>query len=331
VVSGPVVTGPAGSDPTSSDKVRVLSHVGGAAGLGLPPELAERVEVVALSMQGPAPEGIRGEVLVTVPGWSENTDELLARGVRWIHFVSTGIDRVDFGRLSADVVVTNSRGASAIPISEWVLAVMLAHEKHLPEVWIDRPPPDWRSDARLGTLHGRRLAVIGFGSIGEAVARRALPFGMVVRGLRRTDRPSAVPGVELVGSVAESVADADHVVIAAPLTPATHHLVDQDAFSAMKPGVHLVNIARGGLVDQDALRVALDDGVVGLASLDAVDPEPLPDGHWMYTHPRVRLSAHDSWSWPGAFPAMFERFVVNLEAWLDGRALPDLVDPAQGY
>jgi phosphoglycerate dehydrogenase-like enzyme len=310
---------------------RVLSHIGGARGLRLPPDLAERVEVIPLSMSEPLPDDARGEVLVTVPGWSEHTEDLLTRGVRWLHLVSTGVDRVDFAALPAGLVVTNTRGASAVPISEWVLGVMLAFEKHLPEVWIHQPPADWRGDARLGSLHGRRLAILGFGSIGAAVATRALAFDMVVRGLRRTDRPSPVPGVELVGSVAEAVAEADHVVVAAPLTPATRHLVDASALAAMQPGVHLVNIARGGLIDQDALRVALDDGHVAMASLDAVEPEPLPEGHWLFTHPRVRLSAHDSWSWPGAGEAMFERFAVNLRAWLDGQPLPDRVDPVQGY
>ncbi len=290
-----------------------------------------RVEVVPVPARGAPPPDAVGEILVTVPGWSENADELLARGVRWMHLVSTGVDRLDFAHLPADLVVTNSRGASAIPISEWVLAMMLAFEKHLPEVWIHQPPSNWRADARLGSLHGQRLAIIGFGSIGAAVAERALPFGMEVRGLRRTDRPSPVPGVELVSTLTELVADADHVVIAAPLTPATRHLIDADSLAAMKPGVHLVNIARGGLVDQDALRVALDDGQVAMASLDAVDPEPLPQGHWLFSHPRVRLSAHDSWSWPGAMSTMFESFAVNLRAWFDGEPLPDRVDPAQGY
>ncbi len=94
----------------------------------------------------------------------------------------------------------------------------------------------------------------------------------------------------MVPTLPEVLDGADHVVIAAPLTDATRHLIDADALALMKPGVHLVNIARGGLVDQDALRVALDDGTVAVASLDAVDPEPLPAGHWMFTHPKVRLS-----------------------------------------
>ena len=103
-------------------------------------------------------------------------------------------------------------------------------------------------------MHGRRVAIVGFGSIGEAVAERLLPFGTEVRALRRTARPSPLDGVEMVDSLAAVLDGADHVVIAAPLTPETRHLIGAEAFAVMKPGVHLVNIARGGLVDQDALR-----------------------------------------------------------------------------
>jgi phosphoglycerate dehydrogenase-like enzyme len=311
--------------------VRVLSHLGDASGMRLPDDLAERVAVTAVPMQGePAPD-VTGEILVTIPSWAENTDELLVRGVRWMHYISTGVDTVDFETLPHDLLVTNSRGASAVPISEWVVAVMLAFEKQLPEIWLDEPPENWRADPRLGTLHQRRVAIVGFGAIGGAVAERLVPFGSHVRALRRTVRPSPMAGVEMVGSLAEVLDGADHVVIAAPLTPATRHLIDADAFAAMKRGVHLVNIARGGLVDQDALRAAIDDGTVAVASLDAVDPEPLPAGHWMFSHPRVRVSAHDSWSWPGSGRTIFERFAVNLRAYLDGRSLPDLVDRTQGY
>jgi phosphoglycerate dehydrogenase-like enzyme len=317
------------ADPAA--RVRVLSHVGGIDRLRLPPELADRVEVMAVPQTGSPPPEVRGEVLLSIPSWPENLDEVLARGVRWVHFISTGLDGFDFGSIPTGTLVTNSRGASAVPISEWVLAVMLAFEKQLPDTWIHEPPDDWRDDRRLGTLQGRRLAIVGYGSIGEAVARRALPFGVEVRALRRTDRPSEPPEVEMVRSLPEVLDGADHVVLCAPLTPATRGIIDASALASMKTGVHLVNIARGGLVDQDALRVALDDGRVAMASLDAVDPEPLPPGHWMYDHPHVRLSAHDSWSWPRAGRSMFERFTVNLRAYLAGQPLPDLVDLAQGY
>jgi phosphoglycerate dehydrogenase-like enzyme len=311
--------------------LRVLSHLGGAAAVGVPDDLADHVDVIPVSLKGPPPADASGEVLVTIPGWGENTDELLSRGVRWLHFIATGVDGVRFDELPDGLLITNSRGASAIPISEWVLAMMLAFEKRLPDTWIDAPPANWRADPGLGTLYRKRLAIVGFGSIGAAVAERARPFGMTTRALRRTSAPLGVDGVERVERLDDALADADHIVVAAPLTAATHHMVDAEAFALMKPGVHLVNIARGGLIDQDALRVALDDGTVALASLDAVDPEPLPAGHWMFEHPRVRLSPHDSWSWPRAYDVMLERFIANLRAYVEGRPLPDLVDPAVGY
>jgi phosphoglycerate dehydrogenase-like enzyme len=316
---------------TERAPLRVLSHFGGPDTFRLAAELDARVEIVAVPMQGPIDDAIAGEVLVTIPEWADNTDALLRRGVRWLHYISTGVDRVDFDSLPSDLLVTNSRGAAAVPISEWVVAMLLAFEKRLPEIWIDSEPENWRADPRLGTLDGREVAIVGFGSIGEAIASRLAPFGARVRGLRRTVRPSPMAHVEIVSSLDDALEGADHVVLATPLTDATHHLIDADAFARMKTGVHFVNIARGGLVDQDALRAALDDGTVAMAALDAVDPEPLPAGHWMYSHPKVRLSAHDSWSWPRAYRIMFERFATNLEAYLDGRPLPDLIDRDQRY
>jgi phosphoglycerate dehydrogenase-like enzyme len=120
-------------------------------------------------------------------------------------------------------------------------------------------------------------------------------------------------------------------VLAAPATPRTRHLLDADAFAKVKRGVHLVNIARGALVDQDALRVALDDGRVAAATLDTVEPEPLPEGHWMYDHPAVRLSAHVSWYTPALLARTIEQFLDNLDRYVAGESLRDVVDPDEGY
>ncbi len=125
--------------------------------------------------------------------------------------------------------------------------------------------------------------------------------------------------------------EADHLVLTAPATEATRHLVDAAALAVVKPGVHLVNIARGSLVDQDALRAALDDGRVAMASLDTVDPEPLPDGHWMYDHPGVRLTPHISWSMPGALDHLYDSFLGNLVRRSRGEPLHGTVDVAAGY
>ncbi len=120
-------------------------------------------------------------------------------------------------------------------------------------------------------------------------------------------------------------------MLVAPATANTRHLLDAEAFARSKRGVHLVNVARGELVDQDALRAALDEGHVSLASLDCVEPEPLPAGHWLYTHPRVRLSPHTSWSAPGALDRLLDPFLDNLRRYLDDRPLEGRVDVELGY
>jgi phosphoglycerate dehydrogenase-like enzyme len=287
-----------------------------------------KATLVAVPNEGEPPEGVRGEILLTMAWGSPNLPRLLARGVRWVHAYGTGVNAFPFRELGG-IPLTCSRGASAIPISEWVLAMMLAAEKRLPETWVHEPPEVWNV-FDLGGLHGRTLGLLGLGGIAQETAHRALPFGMTVIAHRRTAQPSPVAGVELVDFDA-LLARSDHLVIAAPDTRATHHLIGRDALARVKPGVHLVNIARGGLVDQDALRAALDDGRVKLASLDTVDPEPLPAGHWLYTHPRVRLSPHCSWSGPGALDRLLDPFLDNLSRWLAGVPLAGLVDVEQGY
>ncbi len=308
--------------------LRVLSHI--------PLQLLERVrrevpeaELCFVPMQGDLAPELRGDVLLTHAKGSPNLAAVVARGVRWVHAYGTGVNEFPFDALGGRPL-TCSRGSSAIPISEWVLAMLLAAEKRLPDSWIHEPPAHW-SIGSLGGLHGRTLALVGIGGIGQAVATRALAFGMRVRALRRSAAPSPIAGVEIAHDLHSLLAGAHHVVVAAAATAATEHLIDDAAFAAMEPGVHLVNVARGALVDQEALRRALDAGRVGLASLDCVDPEPLPAGHWLYGHPRVRLSPHVSWSMPGAFDLLIEPFVDNLRRELAGEPLAHRVDLALGY
>lgn len=269
------------------------------------------------------------DILLALPWGTPNLPELLASGIQWVHAYGTGVNGFPFEALNG-IPLSCSRGASGRAISEWVLAVMLAEAKGLPENWIKEPVPRWNT-AEVGTLAGRTLALVGLGGIAQGVARRALPFEMRVKALRRTSAPSPVPDVEVVTELDALLDGADHVVIAAPATPATHHLINDAAFAAMKPGVHLINVARGGLVDQDALRRALDREIVGRASLDCVDPEPLPKGHWLYEHPRVRLSPHVSWLGLESHTELISRFVENIDRFKRGEPLAYLVDPEEGY
>ncbi|MGZ4804636.1 MAG: NAD(P)-dependent oxidoreductase [Acidimicrobiia bacterium] len=271
-----------------------------------------------------SPAELSGDVLFG--GWGPRSFEY---DVPWVQLSGTGVDKVP-PELLRGRVVTCARGASAVPISEFVLGAMLAFEKRFPDVWLHEPPEHWNFD-RLGGLQGRTLGIVGLGGIGAAIAERALPFGMRVFAVRRTAAASPVDGVELVPSLDALLEVSDHVVLAVPLTPRTEHLLDAAAFAVVKPGVHLVNIARGRLVDQDALRVALDDDRVAMATLDTVDPEPLPAGHWLYEHPKVRLSAHISWASHLGIDTTVDLFVDNLRRHAAGEPLRDVVDPEEGY
>jgi phosphoglycerate dehydrogenase-like enzyme len=287
------------------------------------------VSVVQIPEDAPIEASVRGEVLLTQAWGAPNLADAMARGVRWVHAYGTGVNAFPFAALG-EAPLTCSRGGSGVPIAEWVLAALLAFEKRIPEAYV-REHAAWKY-VELGGLSGRTLGLIGFGGIGREVAKRALPFGMRVRALRRGEG-GAMAGVEVVRTLSDLLRDADHVVIAAPATPETRHLICAASLAEVKRGVHLVNVARGALVDQEALRAALDDGRVACASLDVTEPEPLPDGHWLFTHPRVRLSPHISWNMPGALDLLLEPFLENLARWRAGKPLlaRDLVDLTRGY
>ena len=304
--------------------VRVINQLGPKAAEAMKAAVPD-VEVIDAGADTP-PSDLRADVLFG--GWGPHTLEYAQR-VGWVHLAGTGID--SFPRELFDGrTVTNARGASAIPIAEFVLAAMLAFEKHLPETWIEEPPEHWNF-APLGWLNTRTLGLVGLGGIGVAIAERALPFGMKVQALRRRTESSPLEGVEVVGSIDDLLPEADHLVLAAPATARTRHLINAETLALVKPGVHLVNIARGALVDQDALRVALDDGRVAMATLDTVDPEPLPEGHWLYSHPKVRLSAHVSWASPAGMDRTLEIFVDNLRRYAAGEQVLHVVDADEGY
>lgn len=245
--------------------------------------------------------------------------------VKLVQIASAGLDDYPAWLFEAPKVASAS-GTTAAPIAEFVLTLMLARVKALDAVtlgsgqWGARwPERDELLGAPLGTLEGRTLGLLGLGQIGQAVARLGLAFGMTVVATRASAAPSPVEGVELVGL--EALAGrADHLVLVAPISDATRGIVGAEFLARMKAGAHLVNVARGPLVDEAALRAALDGGRLW-ASLDVTDPEPLPAGHWLLTHPRVRVTPHISWSSPDTTRRIVERLVGNLARLAAGEAL----------
>jgi phosphoglycerate dehydrogenase-like enzyme len=250
------------------------------------------------------------------------------RNLQWIQAASAGVD--EFPPWIFEVpVVTCGRGTNSGPIAEFVLAALLANVKKIPEIWIDGAE-NWKV-RELGTLAGKTLGLIGYGSIGQAIAARARPFGVeIVATTRSRTSGSGEDGVAFANRD-EVLARADHLVIAAPLTAATTGLIGRAALARVKRGVHLVNISRGRIVDHDALLEALESGQVGAATLDVTEPEPLPAGHALYTHPGVKISPHLSWSDGRRGHSSAAFFAENLRRFIAGEKLEGLVNRQAGY
>jgi phosphoglycerate dehydrogenase-like enzyme len=296
----------------------------------LPPGMGWR----ALSPQAAWDVPEEAQILLAVPGRGGNIvtpaepPARWPRNLQWIQAISAGID--EFPPWIFDVpLVTCGRGTNSAPISEFVLAALLANAKKIPEIWID-DAADWKLK-NLGTLSGKTLGLVGYGSIGHAIAARARPFGVEIVATTRSKNAGHDDDGVRFAPLDEVLAIADHLVIAAPLTAATAGLIGRAAFARVKPGVHLVNISRGKIIDHDALLAALDSGQVGAATLDVTEPEPLPPGHKLYTHPRARISPHLSWSdgERGRSSAAF--FAANLSRFIARQPLEGLVNPQAGY
>jgi phosphoglycerate dehydrogenase-like enzyme len=287
----------------------------------LPPERAWDVPADAtLLLAVPQRAGTIVTPEVAPAGWPRN--------LRWVQALSAGVD--EYPRWMFDApIVTCARGTNSAPIAEFILAALLAFEKKLPEIWI-RDARDWKL-RDLGTLRGKTLGLLGYGSIGQAVAARALPFGLKVLAHRRASLENAPQGVVEFADLDRVLAESDHLVIALPLTDATIGLINRAALARVKPGVHLVNIARGKIIDQEALIEALNDHRVGFATLDVTEPEPLPSGHPLYTHPRVHLSPHLSWSGGEMGKAEIAFVAANIRRFIAGEPLEGGVNPAFGY
>ena len=272
------------------------------------------------------------DVLITTPlGWKGAPSVRPAdwpQKLKWIQTDSVGID--SFPKwMFENVTVTCARGFNAPSIAEYVMATILAFEKRLIENTISGAA-EWRA-LPMGSLEGRTLGIAGFGSIGNAIASRAQAFGMRIQALRRSNWNKFPLGIEPVVHITELLSRSDHLVLAMPCTEATRYIINPDTLASAKRGLHLINVARGGLIEQEALLTALDDGRVARASLDVTEPEPLPEGHPFYQHPKIRLTPHIAWDGDGNYARLATIIMKNMDAFTSGDQLSNVVDVALGY
>jgi len=274
-----------------------------------------------------------------------------APGLRWVQLHSAGVNHIlDHPIMEHEIDITTVSGIHATPIAEYVFASLLAFRWRVP-MWTQCqrearwPSNRWDLYARP-ELRESTLGILGYGSIGREVGRMGRAFGMRVLALRRSsghakegfrleetgDEAGAVPAQFFPpDKLHEMLSECDFVVIALPLTPKTERFVGEAELHAMKPSAYLVNIARGPIVDEQALIKALDEGWIAGAGLDVFEREPLPDDSPLWTMENALISPHVA----GFTPRYDERaaavFGENLGRYLSGKPLLNLVDKTRGY
>ncbi|ROP65843.1 MULTISPECIES: D-isomer specific 2-hydroxyacid dehydrogenase family protein [unclassified Curtobacterium] len=256
-----------------------------------------------------------------------------APSVSWVQLPFAGVDA--FASLIAShgdsVLFTSAKGAYAEPVAEHALALTLATLRVLPA---RARATSWATKPEGVSLYGRSVVVIGAGGIALEYLRLLAPFDVDVTVVRRSSAP--VPGAArtvTTDQLDEVLPTADVVMIAAAMTSGTSKLFGAHQFSIMRPSARLVNIARGGLVDTDALVDALHAGEIAGAGVDVTDPEPLPDGHPLWDAPGAIITPHQADTPEMVAPLLAERVRVNVAAFLGGagEGFVGVVDPVAGY
>lgn len=254
-----------------------------------------------------------------------------AQKLKLIFGVAAGVDGLPVERLPP-VPYVNNRGAHAEKAGEFVAMALLMLAGGMPENIADQQNKVWGRRFTRG-LRGRRLTILGLGAMGGAAAEQAKHFGMHVTGLRT--RPEPHPACDLVlptDALDEVLPQTEFLVISAPLTPATHRILNRERIARLPAGAFVVNIGRGPLVDQEALCDALDGGHLGGAVLDVFDPEPVPAEDRVWTTRNLLMTPHVSVDDAVSYiPRSLDIFFANLAAWEKGEPLLTPVDFARGY
>ena len=263
-----------------------------------------------------------------------------AARLKWVHTTSAGVGQLMYPEFrSSGVILTNASGVHAPAMAEHITGMILAMARDFPGAiryqaqrkWAQQEI--WDGPARPRELSGAVALIVGFGAVGRAVAERLHSFGMHIWAVTRSGKAQtglaerAFPAAEL----NDALRAADYVILAAPETPQTHHLVGAEQLSAMKRSAILVNVARGSLVDQAALIAALEKRAIGGAALDVATPEPLPPESPLWSLDNVFITPHTSGISERIWQRETELLISNLERWFRGEPLRNRVDLERGY
>lgn len=274
-------------------------------------------------------------------GWSLRPEQFkLARKLKWIHSTAAGVGQLMYPELrQSGITVTNASGIHTIAMAEHVLGFLVALARRFPDAlrhqwqrkWAQQEI--WDAQLRPRELRGQVLLMVGFGAIGHELAKRVRPLGMQIWAVTRSGKGDTTLADRILPAsrLDEVLHQADYVVLAAPETPETYHLIGQKQLQQMKPTAFLINVARGSLIDEAALIETLERHAIAGAALDVAEQEPLPPESPLWSLDNVFITPHISAVSEYLWNRQTELLLDNLDRWFSGRELRNLVDLKRGY
>jgi phosphoglycerate dehydrogenase-like enzyme len=310
----------------------------GASHLKVLDSLAPSIDVVVSNQAGLLRESVQDAAVILngIPdGHLLRQVFTSAAGLRWVHSLSDGVEKILFPELVASpAILTNARGVFKRSLAEFVIAAVLYFAKDFRRLIRSQQAGTWQP-FEMEEAHGKVMGIVGYGETGKACAERAHSLGMKIVGLRR--KPELSNGDSWLKAVLgphqlhELLSRSDYVVLATPATPQTRRLIGKTEFEAMKPSAVFINVGRGSSVDEPAMIEALQHGRIRGAALDVYENEPLPPGHPLYRLENVLLSPHCADHTPDFYELDMEFFLQNLQRFLKGEPLGNVVDKEAGY
>jgi len=274
-------------------------------------------------------------------GWSLEPQQLrAAANLRWIYSITAAVDQFLYPELiSSEIAISNAGIVHGPVVAEHAIAMLLALAKRLPSAVRYQGRRKWAMEAiwneqpRPREVRGATLAVIGLGSIGAEVAQMAAALKMHVIGVREHPERGAAGAHEVMGyeSLDNALGHADFVVLAAPLTPRTRHLIDARRLQVFKPSAFLINVSRGAIVDEAALVKALREHKIAGAALDVFEEEPLSRWSPLWKMPQTLITPHTAFLTENVWQRHYEVFTANLKRYMAGKPLEGVVDLKRGY
>jgi phosphoglycerate dehydrogenase-like enzyme len=274
-------------------------------------------------------------------GWSLEREQLrAATTLRWVYSITAAVDQFLYPELiSSEIAISNAGSVHGPVVAEHAIAMALALAKRLPSAVRYQERRKWAMEAiwneqpRPREVRGATLLVIGLGSIGAEVAQMAAALKMHVIGVREHPERGTAGANEVVGyeALESAIGQADFVVLAAPLTPRTRHLIDARRLQLFKPTAFLINVSRGALVDEAALVKALRERKIAGAALDVFEEEPLSRWSPLWKMPQVLITPHTAFLTENVWRRHYEVFTANLKRYMAGQPLEGVVDKSRGY